>query len=85
MPFDPAVQFLLYVFENVLYIDIIDRIGRQERKYKKHQIWFLNHIWFKLGEVLELGMGKVECGKEGRWKDEKVGRAQSAWGIGHGA
>ena len=27
VPFGPAVQFLLYVSENVLYIDIIEPVG----------------------------------------------------------
>jgi len=56
VPFGPAVQFLLYVSENVLYIDIIEPVGGQKRKRKINQIWFLNHIWFFL-------RGK-ECRKE---------------------
>ena len=33
----------------------------------------------------EVGMRKVEKQKLRRWEDGKVGRAQSAWGIGHRA
>jgi hypothetical protein len=33
-------------------------------KRRKNQIWFLNHIWFKMGGDRECGIGNAECGKK---------------------
>jgi hypothetical protein len=59
-------------------IEIDEWIGDLKRKHQKHQIWFINHIWFKRGEAGkgELGMRNAERKKLRRWGNEKVGKKQ---------
>jgi len=53
----------------VIKIEIDELFGGRKRIRIKNQIWFLNHIWFKLGEA-----GKKEVEKMGRSEGGKKTR-----------